>query len=69
MQVVGISIGIVLPEDLDLHKVCAKFVLKILSDDQNQFHVECCTEILEMIEADSDFLNKVVTCDESWVFT
>lgn len=31
--------------------------------------MECCTDILEMIEADSCFLNKVVTCDESWVFT
>ncbi|XP_066963193.1 histone-lysine N-methyltransferase SETMAR-like [Macrobrachium rosenbergii] len=68
----GISIGTVetvLTEDLKLHKVCAKFVPKILSDDQRQFRVECCTDILEMIEADSGFLNKVVTCDESWVLT
>lgn len=69
---VGISLGTVktiLTEDLKLHKVCAKFVPKILSDDQIHFRVECCTDILGMIEADPDFLNKVVTCDESWVFT
>ena len=68
----GISIGTVetvLTEDLKLHKVCATFVPKILSDDQRQFLMECCTYILEMIEADSGFLNKIVTCDESWVFT
>ena len=39
-EAVGISIGTVdtiLTEDLKLHKVCAKFVPKILSDDQNSF--------------------------------
>ncbi|XP_068246292.1 protein GVQW3-like [Palaemon carinicauda] len=69
---VGISIGkveTVLTEDLNLPKVCAKLVPKFLSDDQKQFRVKCCTDILKMIEDDSGFLNKVVTCDESWVFT
>ncbi|XP_076060726.1 uncharacterized protein LOC143036817 [Oratosquilla oratoria] len=42
---------------------------KILSDNQRQFHKECCTDILDMIVANSGFLNKVVTCDKSWVFT
>ena len=39
-EVVNISVGTVdtiLTEDLKLHKVCAKFVPKILSDDQRQF--------------------------------
>ena len=58
-EAVDISIGTVdtiLTKDLKLHKVCAKFVSKILSQDQRQFHVECCTDILKMIEADSGFL-------------
>ena len=69
---VGVSIGTgdkILTVDLKLHKFCAKFVPKILSDDQRQFRVDCCTDIPEMIESDSRFLNKIVTCDESWVFT
>ena len=56
-------------KDLKLHKVCGKFMLKILSDDQRQFRVRCCTDILKMIKADSGFLNNIVTCDKSWVFT
>ncbi|XP_068224425.1 protein GVQW3-like [Palaemon carinicauda] len=71
-EAVGVSsctVDIILTEDLKLHKVCAKFVLKILSDDQKQFRAECCTDILIMIKADSVFLNKVMTCDEIWVFT
>ena len=31
--------------------------------------MECYTYILEMIEADSGFLNNIETYDESWVFT
>ena len=65
-ETVGISVGTadtILTNDLKLHKVCAKFVLKILSTDQRQFCVECCTDILQMIEADFEFLNNIVTCD------
>ena len=58
-EAVGISIGTVdtfLTEDLKLYKVCAKFVPKILPENQRQFCVECCTDILERIEANSGFL-------------
>ena len=71
-EAVGISIGAVdtiLTADLKFHKVCAKFVPKIFSDDQIQFSVQCCTDILEMIEADSGFLNNVVTCNKSLAST
>jgi len=46
-----------------------KSVPNILSSDQRKFHEECCTDILEMIEADSEFLSNVATCDEGWAFT
>lgn len=50
-KVVGITISTVksvLIEDLKLHKVYAKFVSKILSDDQKQFCVVCCSDILNI---------------------
>ena len=50
--------------NLKLHKVCAKFVPKILTRDKRQIRVECCTDILQMIEADFEFLNNIVTCDD-----
>ena len=46
-EVVGVSVDTVdtiLTVDLKLHKICAKFVPKILSKDQRQFHAECCTD-------------------------
>ena len=70
-KAVGICVGAVktiLTNDLKIHKVCAKFAPKILFRDQRQFRVECCTDILQMIEANYEFLNNVVTCDESWEF-
>ncbi|XP_068225648.1 protein GVQW3-like [Palaemon carinicauda] len=68
----GIRTGTVdkiLTEDLKLHKVCVKFVPKILSDYQKKIHEEYCTDILKMIETDSVFLNQVVTCDKSLMQT
>ena len=67
-EIVGVSVGTVdtiLTEDLKLHKI----VPKILSKDQRRFRVQCCTDMLAMTETNSSFLNNVVTCDESWVFT
>ena len=42
---------------------------KIPSKDQRQFCVECYAGMLGMRETNASFLNNVVTCDESWVFT
>ena len=71
-EAVGINVDTadtILTNNLELQKLCAKFVPKILSRDQIQFRVECCTDILQMIEADFEFLNYIVTCDKSCVFT
>ena len=70
-EAVGISVGTVdtiMTNNLKLYKVCAKFVPKTLFRDQRQFRVECGTDILQMIVADFEFLNNIVTCDESWEF-
>lgn len=55
-------------KNLEMRKVCAKLVPKVLTDDQKSRRVEVCRELLEMCEVDPDFLENVVTGDESWVF-
>jgi hypothetical protein len=45
---VGIGYGTcqrVLTEELDMHRVAAKFVYRILTADQKQQHVNACTEL------------------------
>jgi hypothetical protein len=41
---------------------------KELSEDKKLNREEICQNVLEKIEEDPDFLNSVVTCDETWLF-
>ena len=47
------SVHTILLEELHIHKVCAKIVPKLLSDDQKQHRVQVCEDMLERIGADS----------------
>jgi hypothetical protein len=51
-----------------MKKVCAKMVPKNLSEDQKLNREEMCQNVLEKNEEETDFLNSVVTCDESRLF-
>jgi histone-lysine N-methyltransferase SETMAR len=56
----------ILTENLKMKKLCAKMVPKNLSEDQ-KLNGRDVSNVLEKIE-DPDFLNSVVTCDETWLF-
>ncbi|UYV72446.1 hypothetical protein LAZ67_9003181 [Cordylochernes scorpioides] len=58
----------IVTEDLQMRKVCAKLVPKVLTQDQKELRVFRCQELLDLIENQPDFLNSVVTGDESWMF-
>ena len=67
---VGVSIGSVhtiLTADLGLRRVSAKFVPKLLTMEQKQLRLEIAQDMLDCVESDSNFLNIVITGDESWV--
>jgi hypothetical protein len=51
-----------------MKKVCAKMVPKNLSEDQKLNREEMCQNVLEKTAEDPDFLNSVVTYDETWLF-
>src|SRR5215469_16928823 len=68
---VGVSIGSVhtiLTADLGLRRVSAKFVPKLLTMEQKQLRLEIAQDMLDCVESDSNFLNTVITGDESWVY-
>jgi len=54
--------------DLGLRRVSAKFVPKLLTMEQKQLRLEIAQDILDYVESDSNFLNTVITGDESWVY-
>lgn len=58
----------IVTEDLQMRKVCAKLVPKVLTEDQKKLRVLRCQELLDLIQNEPDFLNSVVTGDESWMF-
>lgn len=58
----------ILTNDLEMRKICAKMVPKILSQDQKDNRRDRCLDFLEQIENDPSFLERVITGDESWIF-
>ncbi|VVC26068.1 Armadillo-like helical [Cinara cedri] len=58
----------ILTNDLEMRKICAKMVPKILSQDQKDNRRDRCLDFLEQIENDPSFLERVITGDEPWIF-
>lgn len=70
-QDVGISIGScheVLTEKLGMHRVSAKFVPRLLTEDQKENRVNICQELLERATNDENFMKTIITGDETWVY-
>jgi bacterioferritin (cytochrome b1) len=55
----------ILTTNLNVEKVCADMVPENLSEDQKLVRKQVCPEVLEKIEEDANFLNTVVTYDET----
>jgi histone-lysine N-methyltransferase SETMAR len=63
------SVRRILREELNMRKVCAKMVPKMLSDEEKERRKELCLDLLQRIEDEPDLLNSIITCDETWIFT
>lgn len=58
----------ILTENLNMTRVCAKFILKMLTKEQKNLCVEIARDNLELVTHDENVLKKVITGDESWVY-
>ena len=58
----------ILTEDLGKKHVAAKFVSRLLSREQKEFRAEVAQDLLETTNNDPDFLKKVITGDEAWLY-
>jgi len=52
-----------LREELNMRKVCAKIVPKLLSDKQKEFRKEMCLDHLQRIENEPYFWNSIISCE------
>lgn len=58
----------IVTDELNMRKVCAKLVPKLLTDEQKANRVLIASELKERVEINPDFLDNVITGDESWTF-
>jgi hypothetical protein len=49
-------------------RVVAKFVAKLLSQEQQQLHLEVAWDMLECANGDPEFLKTVITGNETWMY-
>ncbi|KAJ4450406.1 hypothetical protein ANN_01830 [Periplaneta americana] len=55
-------------DDLNMNRVAAKFVPKLLSPEQKDLRRDVAQDLLDTANTDPGFLNTVITGDESWVY-
>jgi len=58
----------ILTQKLKLHRVAAKFVPRLLTEEQKQDRVTVSQELLDRSNTDENFLKNVITGDETWVY-
>jgi hypothetical protein len=51
-----------------MRRIAAKFVPRLLSNDQKEHRVAVCMELKDQARDDPNFISKVITGDESWVY-
>ena len=58
----------ILTDDLGMLRVSAKFVPRLLTEEQLQIRREMAADLFETSCADPQFLGRIITGDESWVY-
>ena len=58
----------IIREELKMRKICAKFVPRVLREDQKERRCHDSREMVELINSDPALLDALVTCDESLIY-
>jgi len=68
---IGISeerVGYILHEELDMKKLCARWVPRLLTADQKRTCMKISEQCLERLNKnETDFVRRFVTMDETWI--
>ena len=67
----GVSVGTVhkiIHEELKMQKICAKFIPRVLREDQKEKHCHDSRERVKLINSNIAVVDALVTCDESWIY-
>jgi len=58
----------ILADELNMRRIAAKFVPRLLNNDQRGHRVQVCTKLQKAVRHDPNFLSRVVASDESWLY-
>ena len=61
------TVHTIIREELKMRKICAKFVPRVLREDQKERPCHDSRDMVEQIISDPAVLDSLVTCDESWI--
>jgi hypothetical protein len=70
-EIVGLSYGTVqciLADNLNMRCISARFVPRLLSDDQRAHRVSVCREFKQQARDDPKFISNIIIGDETWVY-
>jgi desulfoferrodoxin (superoxide reductase-like protein) len=59
---------VILTENLGMHRVAAKFMSRLLIEDQKQNRVDVSKEFVDHANTDEHFLKNIATNDGTWVY-
>jgi histone-lysine N-methyltransferase SETMAR len=51
-----------------MRRIPARFVPRLLSNDQKALHVSVCRELKQQARDDPNFNSNIITADETWVY-
>jgi histone-lysine N-methyltransferase SETMAR len=70
-ETIGISkerVGCILHEELDMKKLCARWVTRLLTADQKRTRIKISVQCLERLNKNkTDFVRRFITMDETWI--
>jgi len=70
-ETTGISeerVGYILHEQMDMKKLCARWVPRLLTADQKRTHMKISEQCLERFNKNkTDFVHRFITTDETWI--
>ena len=62
------TVSTIIRKELKIWKICAKFLPKVLREDQKERRFHDSREMVELINSDPAVLDALVTCNESWIY-
>jgi len=70
-ETIGISkecVGYILHEELDMKKLCTRWMLRLLTADQKRTHMKISEQCLQHFNKNkTDFVRRFITMDETWI--